>query len=96
MHSQPLHQTHSTCPYCGVGCGIVSAGTTIRGDQQHPANFGRLCVKGTALADTLELQGRLLQPMVDGMPADWPLAVATAAGRLAQIIARHGPGHAWQ
>lgn len=92
MHPQPLHQTHSTCPYCGVGCGIVSAGTTIRGDQQHPANGGRLCVKGTALADTLELQGRLLQPMVDGMPADWPLAVATAAGRLAQIIARHGPG----
>ena len=64
----------------------------ISGDTGHPANFGRLCVKGAALAETLQPEGRLLQPMVDGMPADWPLAIATAASRLQHIIAEHGPG----
>ncbi len=88
--------TNSTCPYCGVGCGIVACATDnkvqIIGDKQHPANFGRLCVKGTALAETLKPQGRLLQPIVDGKPADWPLAIETAADRLKKIIAEHGPG----
>lgn len=89
--------THSTCPYCGVGCGIISTvtdpgGVSIQADPAHPANLGRLCVKGTALDQTLGPRGRLLQPQVDGMPADWPLALSTAASRLQQIIAEHGPG----
>ena len=47
-------ETRSTCPYCGVGCGVIieSAGTDItgvRGDPAHPANFGRLCTKGSTL-----------------------------------------------
>ena len=94
MQSQAPENTHSTCPYCGVGCGVVSnkGSTTIAGDLLHPANFGRLCVKGTALAETLNTQGRLLQPVVDGMPADWPLALTTATSRLQKIIAEHGPG----
>ena len=45
--------TRSTCPYCGVGCGVIAtardAGADIAGDPAHPANFGRLCSKGTAL-----------------------------------------------
>ena len=48
-------ETKSTCPYCGVGCGVVikSTGdqiTGVRGDPDHPANFGRLCTKGSTLA----------------------------------------------
>ena len=83
MQSHAPQNTHSTCPYCGVGCGVVSnkGSATIAGDLLHPANFGRLCVKGTALAETLNTQGRLLQPVVDGMPADWPLALTTASPR---------------
>jgi len=94
MQYQSPENTHSTCPYCGVGCGIINRkGTaTIAGDVVHPANFGRLCVKGAALAETLHPTGRLLQPMVDGMPADWPLALAAAASRLQKIITEHGPG----
>jgi assimilatory nitrate reductase catalytic subunit len=38
-------ETRSTCPYCGVGCGVIieSDGaqiTGVRGDPAHPANFG--------------------------------------------------------
>jgi len=44
----------STCPYCGVGCGVLATpdsngGATIKGDLDHPANAGRLCSKGSAL-----------------------------------------------
>ena len=64
-------ETRSTCPYCGVGCGVVieSTGsqiTGVRGDPDHPANFGRLCTKGSTLhltaSSPITLQTRLLQP----------------------------------
>ena len=66
------NETRSTCPYCGVGCGVVieSQGaqiTGVRGDPEHPANFGRLCTKGSTLHLTASAevtrQTRLLQPM---------------------------------
>ncbi|MBZ9611780.1 nitrate reductase [Rheinheimera maricola] len=88
----------TTCPYCGVGCGIrASAATegpeqTLQGDSSHPANFGRLCVKGSALAQTLAVDGRLLQPQVNGEECDWPAAITAVAGGLQQTIAEHGPG----
>src|SRR5260370_7914286 len=67
----------TTCPYCGVGCGILAAvdrqgDATISGDPAHPATFGRLCSKGSALGETLSLHQRLLHPMfrqADGSPA---------------------------
>ena len=57
----------TTCPYCGVGCGILATpdgrgGVAIAGDPDHPANFGRLCSKGSALGQTVSLDGRLLTP----------------------------------
>ena len=59
----------TTCAYCGVGCGVeatiedlVSHQISIKGDQTHPSNFGSLCSKGAALADTVTLEGRLLYP----------------------------------
>ncbi|EPL6130321.1 hypothetical protein WJE75_004935, partial [Klebsiella aerogenes] len=66
-----MSETRTTCPYCGVGCGVIArvepSGTvTVRGDENHPANFGRLCVKGAALGETTSLSGRLLHPEVDG------------------------------
>ena len=37
----------TTCPYCGVGCGIVArkdadGSIAMAGDPDHPANFGEL------------------------------------------------------
>ena len=87
--------TRSTCPYCGVGCGVtasVSAETvTLTGDLLHPANFGRLCSKGAALADTLDHDGRLLHPLVNGQRVSWDEALDQVAHGFGKIIAEHGP-----
>ncbi len=88
--------TRTTCPYCGVGCGVLARprpdGTAeIKGDPQHPANFGRLCSKGSALGETLALDDRLLHPMIDGRRAGWSEALDVVASRFAKTIAQHGP-----
>ena len=92
MHAYPIR---TTCPYCGVGCGLLvdgnDAGHTVRGDPEHPANFGRLCSKGAALGETLSLEGRLLYPEINGERADWNTALDTVAQRFRQAIAEHGP-----
>ncbi|MBP0447640.1 molybdopterin-dependent oxidoreductase [Roseomonas sp. SSH11] len=70
----------TTCPYCGVGCGVLAAPDgRIAGDPDHPANRGRLCSKGTALGETLNLPGRLLHPEVMGKRASWDAALDTVA-----------------
>ena len=89
-------QVRTTCPYCGVGCGVSAAAgqgrsLSIAGDQAHPANFGRLCSKGMALGSTVGLEGRLLEPMVGGRAVGWPEATVHVARRLSETIARHGP-----
>ena len=91
----------STCPYCGVGCGILAkpdmqGGAIITGDPGHPANLGRLCSKGTALGETLGLENRLLRPMLreaEGIlaHATWDSALERVADGLARTMARHGP-----
>ncbi len=86
----------STCPYCGVGCGVIvsqdeAGGYSVKGDAEHPANRGLLCSKGSALADTLTLDGRLLQPEVAGKTVDWDEAISRTATGLQTIIAEHGP-----
>ncbi|MDU2496727.1 MAG: nitrate reductase [Klebsiella grimontii] len=91
-----MTETRTTCPYCGVGCGVIASRAphgqvSVRGDEQHPANFGRLCVKGAALGETVGLEGRMLFPEVDGERATWPQALAAAGSRLREIIDRHGP-----
>ncbi len=87
------HVIHSTCPYCGVGCGVeVSVGEklSLTGDKQHPANFGRLCSKGVALVDTLDHEGRLLYPIIHGQRASWDDALDQVANGFKKIIAEHG------
>ena len=85
----------TTCPYCGVGCGIIATatgdGAEVRGDPDHPANRGALCSKGSALGETLGLEGRLLQPRVGGIDTGWDQALATVAQGFQRVIERHGP-----
>lgn len=86
----------TTCPYCGVGCGVLvtpqpGGAVKIAGDPEHPANFGRLCSKGSALGETLSLEGRQLAPMVDGTEVEWDTALDAAADRLRGVIDAHGP-----
>ena len=85
----------TTCPYCGVGCGVlaqVEAGghVTVQGDPEHPANFGRLCSKGAALADTLSMDDRLLSPEVNGEVTTWDSALETVASHFQNIIEKYG------
>ncbi|WP_426993210.1 molybdopterin-dependent oxidoreductase [Methylomonas sp. CM2] len=94
----PTTIVKTTCPYCGVGCGISAeiedaAGHRVRiaGDPEHPANFGRLCSKGAALADTVSLENRLLYPRIGGARADWDSALDLVAERFRAAIAEHGP-----
>ncbi|WP_019904325.1 nitrate reductase [Methylobacterium sp. 77] len=90
------HAVKTTCPYCGVGCGVIATpdgagGAGIAGDSAHPANFGRLCSKGSALGETLSLDNRLLHPSVDGVRASWESALGTVAGGLRKVAEQHGP-----
>jgi len=101
-----MTETRSTCPYCGVGCGVIieSDGaqiTGVRGDPDHPANFGRLCTKGSTLhltaAAPVTRATRLLQPLqrlargTAPRPIAWDDAYTLAADRFAQTIRTHGP-----
>ena len=98
-------ETKSTCCYCGTGCGVIieSRGasiTGIRGDDTHPANFGKLCTKGTTLALTMQpaaMIGRARFPEMRterSMPrarTTWDAALNTLADRFAECIRTHGP-----
>lgn len=88
--------TSTTCPYCGVGCGVLATpqqdgSVLIKGDESHPANLGRLCSKGSALGDTVSLDGRLLYPQVNGEQASWDTALDAVADGFKRIIEQHGP-----
>jgi assimilatory nitrate reductase catalytic subunit len=87
-----MAETRTTCPYCGVGCGVLAtADGTVRGDPDHPANRGRLRSKGTALGETLDQPGRLLHPEVDGKRASWDAALDAVAEGFRRALAEHGP-----
>jgi assimilatory nitrate reductase catalytic subunit len=101
-----MPETRSTCPYCGVGCGVVIETdgeriTGVRGDPDHPANFGKLCTKGSTLhltaSPAITAQARLLQPLHRAQrggparPLGWDAALDLAAGTLHRIARDHGP-----
>lgn len=114
MNSIPVMQLHcseensvkiteTTCPYCGVGCGVtatvqqtnIGQKVSITGDVKHPANKGKLCIKGSNLADTLELETRLLQPQIGRSDVrqivSWDQATNTIAEKFKQCIRDYGP-----
>jgi assimilatory nitrate reductase catalytic subunit len=93
--AMPSTTTQTTCPYCGVGCGVLATASDssveIKGDPAHPANFGRLCSKGSALGQTLSLDERLLSPMINGVVSTWDDALNTVASGFSNIIKQYGP-----
>lgn len=96
MDGTGMPMTRSTCPYCGVGCGVLlqpdgQGGLVVRGDPDHPANKGRMCSKGSALGQTVGWDGRLLTPRVDGENTDWDSALSRVADQFSRSIAEHGP-----
>ncbi len=94
----------TSCPYCGVGCGVLAqpsldaatdgvanAGWQAMGDGTHPANQGRLCVKGATLGKTLGARQRLLNPKIAGQDVSWEQAITHVADAFREVIAQHGP-----
>lgn len=90
----------TTCPYCGVGCGVdidiqhdgsQRTAVGLNGSPEHPANFGKLCVKGSHLLDTITPSNRLLFPEVNGHRVSWPVATDTIAQKIQDVLATHGP-----
>src|SRR5437868_14765824 len=108
MHHRDIK---SLCPYCGVGCGIIATTdgsriTKVRGDNHHPANFGKLCPKGASVAQTVDVATRLRSAFIRNREGEAPsepsssssfipvspsIAIRHAAARLTQIIQTHGP-----
>ncbi|MEZ8842123.1 molybdopterin oxidoreductase family protein [Vibrio splendidus] len=89
----------STCAYCGVGCGIEARPTSlgkleVRGDKDHPSNYGKLCTKGIALGDTVTPLGRLTQPAhiqnEQKQELDWNSATQLVADKFNQTIEEFG------
>jgi assimilatory nitrate reductase catalytic subunit len=100
------HDVKTTCCYCGVGCGVIietdgAAITGVRGDPDHPANFGRLCSKGSTLhlsaRPVLQQQVRALQPEIrlpgvgSRSVTDWDTVQHHLASQIARTVAEHGP-----
>jgi len=98
----------TVCSYCGVGCGILldigrdaSTGRRVAkkvsGERTHPANFGRLCTKGSTSADMMAAPGRAAKALIraergsDPVEADVDAAITAVAGRLRAIVDEHGP-----
>ena len=103
---QAIQNTKTTCPYCGVGCGVVvrtQGGKIIdvKGDETHPANLGKLCSKGSKLAETATVnvygQVRASQPLLriqrdqQVAPTDWNTALDFTAREFARLISTYGP-----
>ncbi len=86
----------TTCAYCGVGCGVevkpnAEGLLDVRGDQDHPSNYGRLCSKGMALGETVTHEGRMLHPLIEGVVTNWDQALDHVAKQFIDTIEKHGP-----
>ena len=87
-----MNEVRTTCPYCGVGCGVLARvegeRVEVRGDPAHPANRGMLCSKGAALASTLGPAGRLLRPRIGDREVAWDEALTAVASGFQRVIGR--------
>jgi assimilatory nitrate reductase catalytic subunit len=95
-----------TCCYCGVGCGVIADTdgariTAVRGDPDHPANFGRLCTKGSTLhlaaQPALQQQVRAQYPELRSSRdaprerVSWDDALDSVARKFISTVREHGP-----
>lgn len=102
MSKNTIQETKSICCYCGVGCGVIISSENnkiigVRGDPDHPANFGRLCTKGANLHRTAREDMRALHPELrlnrdtKRKHVSWDVALEAVADKFASVIREHGP-----
>ncbi|MCK9632605.1 MAG: formate dehydrogenase subunit alpha [Methanoregula sp.] len=95
-----LKYTTTTCPYCGVGCGLnlVSKGNTLVGVEpfkRSPINEGKLCPKGAVCWQSVQKPGRLTKPLIKKgdkfVEATWDEALDLIVKNFTEIAKKHGP-----
>ena len=90
----------TTCTFCGAGCGIYleTVGNRVVGaypSMSHPANQGKICVRGWHVHEVASSPDRLTGPLLrhNGrlQPASWDDAIGFVASRLREIREKSGP-----
>lgn len=95
-------ETKSTCCYCGVGCGVIITTENkkiinVKGDPDHPANFGRLCTKGSTLHLTAKPDARIHYPELrttrkaSRQRVSWDESLDFVVDKFADTIKKYGP-----
>lgn len=69
LYRQPAREVKTTCPYCGVGCGIYlgirgNRIVSVRADRENTINKGSLCVKGRYGYNFVNHPDRLTSPLI--------------------------------
>lgn len=95
----PQNWVKTTCGYCSVGCGMqvgVRQGkaVSVRGDDSHPVNRGKLCPKGLSEHHMLQARTRALRPLLkyrgEFQPLGWDEALRTMVDRFRSVQRVHG------
>ena len=97
-----MKSVRTTCPYCGVGCGLIANVegerlASVEGDRLHRVNRGATCRKPLHLPDAVHARDRATVPMMRESrderwePTTWQRATRVLAKRLRAIADEHGP-----
>jgi len=100
MSDKALKYVPTTCPYCGVGCGlnlVVSDGKLVGVEpyKRSPINEGKLCPKGMTCWEHVQSPDRLTKPKIKKngkfVDASWDEAIDLIVKKFTEIYKQHGP-----
>jgi anaerobic selenocysteine-containing dehydrogenase len=96
----PEKWVKTTCGYCSVGCGMMigvrdGKPVSVRGDEKHPVNEGRLCPKGLAEHYAITSSNRAKWPLLEAkngkfQRVTWDVAIKTMVEKFRTIQNRYG------
>jgi len=95
-----LKYVQTTCPYCGVGCGlnlVVQDGKCVGVEpyKRSPINEGKLCPKGVTCWEPIHSPDRLTKPMIKKgdkfEEASWDEALDLIATKFKETSDKFGP-----
>jgi anaerobic selenocysteine-containing dehydrogenase len=90
----------TTCGYCSVGCGMFigvreGKAVSVRGNPDHPVNQGKLCPKGLAEHQTIDVESRARYPLLRRggkfERISWDQALSEMIDRFHSVQRKFGP-----
>ncbi|WP_297556590.1 molybdopterin-dependent oxidoreductase, partial [Thermococcus sp.] len=95
MFSACMRDCYDTCSMVSE---LKNGRLRVRGNPEHPITAGFLCPKGALLPKWFHSEDRLRKPLIrigergseKFREASWEEAIDLVAGKLREIIARHG------